>query len=155
GHITLEGTRLHNLQDLKVSFPLGVLCAVTGVSGAGKSSLLEQTLYPALCRTKHKKEKAEPIQGITLAGAGQIGDVILMDQSPLPRSGRSNPATYLKIFDDIRDLFADTSEARIRNFGPGDFSFNQPGGRCETCQGQGTLTIDMQFLPDVVVTCPE
>src|SRR5205085_160816 len=87
--------------------------------------------------------------------AGQIEDVLLMDQEPLARSGRSNPATYLKIFDDIRTVFADTSEARIHNFGAGAFSFNQPGGRCEVCEGQGTLTVDMQFLADVTVPCPE
>jgi excinuclease ABC subunit A len=88
-------------------------------------------------------------------GASQVEDVILMDQQPLPRTGRSNPATYLKIFDEIRAVFAATADARIRNFGPGHFSFNQPGGRCETCEGQGTLTVDMQFLADVSVTCPE
>src|SRR5262249_34596917 len=87
--------------------------------------------------------------------ASRIADVVLMDQEPLARTTRSNPATYLKIFDEIRDLFADTSEARIHNFGPGAFSFNQPGGRCDHCEGQGTLTIDMQFLPDVTVICPE
>src|SRR4029077_904851 len=88
-------------------------------------------------------------------GAGQIEDVLLMDQKPLSRSSRSNPATYLKIFDDIREVFADTAEARIHNFGPGAFSFNQAGGRCEACEGQGTLTVDMQFLADVTMTCPE
>jgi excinuclease ABC subunit A len=88
-------------------------------------------------------------------GAGQIGDVVLMDQVPLPRSARSNPVTYIKAFDDIRKAFANTTEARVRNFGPGAFSFNQPGGRCETCEGQGTLAIDMQFLADVTVTCPD
>jgi excinuclease ABC subunit A len=90
-----------------------------------------------------------------VSGAGQISDVVLMDQTPLTRSARSNPATYLKVFDEIRQVFADTTEARIRNFGPGHFSFNQPGGRCETCQGQGNLNVDMQFLADITVTCPE
>jgi excinuclease ABC subunit A len=88
-------------------------------------------------------------------GAGQLGDVVLMDQAPLARTARSNPATYIKVFDDIREVFADTTEARVRNFGPAAFSFNQPGGRCETCAGQGTLTVDMQFLADVSVTCPD
>lgn len=156
GSFRIQGARLHNLQNLTVDFPLGVLCVVTGVSGAGKSTLVEETLYPAVARLKHKKVPANTqSERITLSGAGQIGDVVLMDQEPLLRSTRSNPATFLKIFDDVRDLFADSSEARIRNFGPGDFSFNQPGGRCETCEGQGAMTIDMQFLADMVVICPE
>ncbi len=92
---------------------------------------------------------------IEVDGTSQIDDVLLMDQEPLARTARSNPATYLKIFDDIRAVFADTSEARIHNFGPGTFSFNQPGGRCEACEGQGTLIVDMQFLADVTMTCPE
>ena len=88
-------------------------------------------------------------------GAGQVNDVILIDQQPLSQTARSNPATYLKVFDEIRQVFADTSDARIHNYGPGAFSFNQPGGRCETCQGQGVQTVDMQFLADVTVTCPD
>jgi excinuclease ABC subunit A len=156
GGLRLVHARVHNLQDLTVDFPLGVLCVVTGVSGAGKSSLVQDTLYPLLCRRKHKKVPTEVADTETdVRGAGQIGDVVLMDQTPLPRTARSNPVTYIKAFDDIRKLFADTTEARVRNFGPGAFSFNQPGGRCETCEGQGTLAIDMQFLADVTVTCPE
>jgi excinuclease ABC subunit A len=151
----LQGATLNNLQDLAVAFPLGVLCAVTGVSGAGKSTLVEQTLFPCLAKVKGKKAGVVPPAGADLRGAGQIEDVLLMNQEPLPRSARSNPATYLKIFDDIRDLFADTAEAKIRGFGPGHFSFNQPGGRCEVCEGQGVLTVDMQFLADVTMTCPE
>jgi len=156
GSIRLVGARLHNLQDLSVDFPLGVLCVVTGVSGAGKSSLVQHSLYPALCRRKNKKLPAGVVlPEVEAQGAGQIGDVVLMDQAPLARTARSNPATYLKVFDEIRQVFADTSEARIRNFGPGAFSFNQPGGRCDACEGQGTLTVDMQFLADVSMTCPE
>jgi excinuclease ABC subunit A len=156
GTLRLVGARTHNLQDVTVDFPLGVLCVVTGVSGAGKSSLVQHTLYPALCRRKGKKTPhAGGNPEAEIVGAGQINDVVLMDQSPLTRTARSNPATALKVFDEIREVFADTTEARIRNFGPGHFSFNQPGGRCETCQGQGTLTVDMQFLADVSVTCPE
>lgn len=153
GCLRLSGAHVHNLQNLTVEFPLGVLCVVTGVSGAGKSSLVEETLYPALGRSK--KKKGVPETTARVDGASQIQDVVLMDQEPLARSARSNPATYLKILDDIRDVFADTSEARIHNFGPGAFSFNQPGGRCEACAGQGTLTVDMQFLADVTMTCPE
>lgn len=153
GVLRLHGARTHNLRDLTVEFPLGVLCVVTGVGGAGKRSLIEHTLYPALQSAKHKK--GAPPAPAKLTGASQIDDVILMDQQPLPRSSRSNPATYLKIFDEIREVFAATTEAKIRNFGPGYFSFNQPGGRCETCEGQGTLTVDMQFLADVTMVCPE
>jgi excinuclease ABC subunit A len=156
GSLRVVGAKAHNLRDLTVDFPLGVLCVVTGVSGAGKSTLVEETLYPALARRKHKKRRAQaPEPAAEVRGAGQIGDVVLMDQTPLPRTARSNPVTYLKVFDEIRKVFADTSEARIRNFGPGAFSFNQPGGRCETCEGQGTITVDMQFLADVTVTCPD
>jgi excinuclease ABC subunit A len=156
GSLRVVGARAHNLKDLTVDFPLGVLCVVTGVSGAGKSTLVEETLYPALALRKHKKAPADAPEAVAeVRGAGQIGDVILMDQTPLPRTARSNPVTYLKVFDEIRKVFADTSEARIRNFGPGAFSFNQPGGRCETCEGQGTITVDMQFLADVTVTCPD
>jgi excinuclease ABC subunit A len=155
GSLRLKGARLHNLQNLTVDFPLGVLCVVTGVSGSGKSTLVEQTLYPALCACKHKKNVAEQAPTVEVEGASQIADVLLMDQEPLGRTARSNPATYLKIFDDIRTVFADTGEARIHNFGPGTFSFNQPGGRCEACEGQGTLIVDMQFLADVTMTCPE
>jgi excinuclease ABC subunit A len=154
GQLRLKGTSAHNLQNLTVDFPLGVLCVVTGVSGAGKSTLVEQTLYPALCGAKHKKTAGD-VGAAEVEGAGQVEDVLLMDQQPLQRSSRSNPATYLKIFDDIREVFADTSEARIRNLGPGAFSFNQPGGRCDVCEGQGTQTVDMQFLADVTMVCPE
>ncbi len=154
GTLKLSGATTNNLQDLTVAFPLGVLCVVTGVSGAGKRSLIEQTLYPALCLAK-KKKGAHPAATPKIAGAQRITDVVLLDQQPLPRSARSNAATYLKIFDEIRELFAATVDAKIRNFGPGHFSFNQPGGRCETCEGQGSLTIDMQFLADVTTLCPE
>src|SRR5205823_1982509 len=153
GSVRLLNATTNNLQNLTVDFPLGVLCAVTGVSGAGKSSLVQHTLYPALCKRLHKKCVAETAAEVH--GAGQICDVILMDQTPLPRTARSSPVTYLKVFDEIREVFADTSEARIRNFGPAAFSFNQAGGRCDTCDGQGTLTVDMQFLADVTLTCPD
>jgi excinuclease ABC subunit A len=160
GQLRLVGACAHHLKNLTVYFPLGVLCVVTGVSGAGKSTLVQETLYPALCRRlRRANEKGD--EGLRrkrpeeVIGAGQLGDVVLMDQTPLARTARSNAATYVKAFDDIREVFADTTEARIRNFGPGAFSFNQPGGRCETCEGQGSLTVDMQFLADVTVTCPD
>jgi excinuclease ABC subunit A len=156
GEIRLVHARAHHLKDLTVNFPLGVLCVVSGVSGAGKSTLVQETLFPALQRRKHVKGAAAHLPADTDAiGAGQLGDVVLMDQAPLGRTARSNAATYVKAFDEIREVFADTTEARIRNLAPGDFSFNQPGGRCETCEGQGTLTVDMQFLADVTVTCPD
>ena len=156
GSLRLVGARAHHLKDLTVEFPLGVLCVVTGVSGAGKSTLVRETLYPALCRRKHLTGPLVELPPETdVQGAGQLGDVVLMDDAPLARSARSNAVTYVKAFDDIRQVFADTTDARVRNFGPGDFSFNQPGGRCETCQGHGTLTVDMQFLADVTVTCPD
>jgi excinuclease ABC subunit A len=154
GFLKLSFAGTNNLQNLSVEFPLGVLCAVTGVGGAGKSSLIEQTLYPGLCLGK-KLKGAAPSTTAKIIGAQQLADVVLLDQTPLPRSSRSNPATYLKIFDEIRTLFAETVDAKIRNFGPGYFSFNQAGGRCETCEGQGSLTIDMQFLADVTTVCPE
>ncbi len=155
GSLRLVGARTHNLADLTVEFPLGVLCVVTGVSGAGKSSLVLETLYPAL--SGRLGRKGAPGGGVAaeVYGTGQLGDVVLMDQAPLARTARSNPATYIKVFDDIREVFAETAEARVRNFGPAAFSFNQPGGRCETCAGHGTQTVDMQFLADVTVTCPD
>ncbi|MCC6421820.1 MAG: excinuclease ABC subunit UvrA [Gemmataceae bacterium] len=154
GSLRLVRAQTHNLKDLTVEFPLGVLCVVTGVSGAGKSALVQETLYPALRGRLGKKGERGSAPAEVL-GAGALGDVVLMDQAPLGRTARSNPATYVKVFDDIREVFADTTEARVRNFGPPAFSFNQPGGRCETCAGQGTLTVDMQFLADVTITCPE
>ncbi len=164
GHIRLSGARCHNLQNLTVDFPLGVLCVVTGVSGAGKNSLVLHSLYAALASRRKIKDQpeaqtrsssAEPETQLTADGAGQINEVVLMDQDPLARTARSNPATFLKVFDDIRKVFAATIDARIHNFTPGHFSFNHAGGRCETCAGQGSLTVDMQFLADVTMTCPE
>ncbi len=154
GKLRLSGLEAFGLVPGEIELPLGTLCLVTGPSGAGKSRLVEQALYPALCRRLRKKG-GFPGAGAKLAVTGQIEDVFLIDQEPPSRSGRGNPASVLKIFDDIRELFSETTEARIRNFGPGAFSFNQPGGRCETCAGQGTLTVDMQFLADVQMPCPE
>lgn len=153
-HGTLK-LRMQTPTPLEVDFPLGVLCVVAGISGAGKTRLLRDALVPTAAHAKQKKGYEAAPLGVTLTGANQIDDVILFDQTPLSRSSRSNAATALKIFDEIRDVFAATTDAKIRNFDPGAFSFNQPGGRCETCEGQGSLAVDMQFLPDVRATCPE
>lgn len=157
GQIHVVNARMHNLENLTVDFPLGVLCAVTGVSGAGKTTLVQHVLHRSLEKRNGKKTAAlaEEDSATEVHGADDIGEVVLMDQSPLPRNSRISPATYLKTFDEIRKIFADTTEARLRNFSPGAFSFNQPGGRCEACEGLGTLTVDMQFLADMTMTCPE
>ncbi len=152
GRIRLTGARGNNLQHLTVEFPLGVLCLVTGVSGAGKSTLVQDTLYGALCRRK-RKECAKPCPYEDVFGDGQIDDVILVDQNPIGRSPRSNPVTYIKAFDPIRAVFAETIEARTHNYSAGHFSFNVDGGRCEACKGDGYVRIDMQFLPDVFMRC--
>ena len=154
GRIRLVGARGHNLRNVNVDFPLGVLCVVTGVSGAGKSTLIEQTLYPALCR-KLDKPAPDPLPHDSLSGVEQIADVILVNRRPLPRSERANPATHVKAFDEIRSAFAETAEARTRGLDAGKFSFNLTGGRCERCEGLGSLTIDMRFLPDVSIPCPD
>jgi excinuclease ABC subunit A len=156
GWIRLAGARGHNLKNVTVEFPLGVLCLVTGVSGSGKSTLVQDTLYPALCRRLRKdKEAVKPCEHDDVFGDGQLNDVIMVDQSPIGRSPRSNPVTYLKAFDEIRAVFADTVEARTRGYDAGHFSFNVDGGRCSTCQGDGYIQIDMQFLADVYMRCSQ
>ena len=150
--LKLAGIHVNNLRDVNVEIPLGVLCAVVGVTGAGKRSLVVDTLVAAFAASK--KKDAATATSVKLRGGDSVRDVVLLDQQPMPRGSRSNPATYLKLFDEIRELFAQVADAKIRNFGPGHFSFNQPAGRCETCQGEGTLTMDMQFLAGVTATCP-
>ncbi|MBX7166566.1 MAG: excinuclease ABC subunit UvrA [Pirellulales bacterium] len=154
GWIRLVNARGNNLQNLTVEFPLGVLCVVSGVSGAGKSTLVQDTLYPALCR-RMRKEAAQSALCDDVLGDGQLDDVILVDQSPVGRTPRSNPVTYLKAFDEIRAVFADTFDARMRNYTPSHFSFNVDGGRCPGCEGDGYVEIDMQFLPDVFMKCSQ
>ncbi|RIK76313.1 MAG: excinuclease ABC subunit A [Planctomycetota bacterium] len=154
GAIKLVGARGHNLKDLTVDFPLGVLCVVTGVSGAGKSTLVEDTLYPAVCK-RLRKPAPKAAEYEDVYGAHQVDDVMLVDQSPIGRSPRSNPVTYLKAFDEIRKVFAETVEARTHNFDAGYFSFNVDGGRCSVCRGDGYLEVDMQFLADVYMKCPQ
>ncbi len=154
GAIVLRGARGHNLKKIDVTFPLGVLCVITGVSGSGKSSLIEETLFPALLR-QVKGESLPSLPFDELCGAGSLSDVALIDQGPIGRTPRSNPVTYLKAFDEIRKIFAATHDAKARGYVPGTFSFNVAGGRCEACEGHGYRLVDMQFLPDVMVRCPE
>ncbi|MDO5553261.1 MAG: excinuclease ABC subunit UvrA [Planctomycetia bacterium] len=155
GFLELTGVSGYNLKNINVVFPLGVLCVVTGVSGAGKSTLVQETLYPAVCRKLGKDSAGPGLPYDQILGTGQIDDVVLVDQSPIGRSPRSNPVTYLKIFDDIRALFAETPDAKARNFNAGYFSFNVDGGRCNTCKGEGFIVIDMQFMADMFVRCPQ
>ncbi|MBD3315323.1 MAG: excinuclease ABC subunit A, partial [Chitinivibrionales bacterium] len=151
-NLKIKGATGHNLKGVDVTFPLGTLICVTGVSGSGKSSLINETLYPALSRSLYRsKTAALPHKGI--AGIEQIDKVIAIDQSPIGRTPRSNPATYTKTFDHIRNLFAMLPESKIRGYNSGRFSFNIKGGRCETCQGGGLIRIEMHFLPDVYVEC--
>ncbi|MDP6045084.1 MAG: excinuclease ABC subunit UvrA, partial [Phycisphaerae bacterium] len=152
--IELRGCRENNLKNLSVMFPLGGIICVTGVSGSGKSTLVNLTMLPALKR-RVQGSKERPGQFDNILGTGKIDKVIQIDQSPIGRTPRSNPATYTGVFDAIRQLFTKTREAKIRGYKPGRFSFNVKGGRCEACQGQGTKRIEMHFLPDVYVTCQE
>ena len=153
GFITLRGASGHNLKNIDVDFPLGLLCLVTGISGSGKSSLVQDTLYGAIKQHKHG-ESAKSLPFKSIKGLSQIEDCMLIDQSPISRSPRSAPVTYVKAFDPIRKVFADTVEARTRNFGPGHFSYNSVKGQCPQCEGAGFIQIDMQFLADVSMQCP-
>ena len=151
--LRIFGARAHNLQNIDLMIPLGVLVAVTGVSGSGKSTLVHDVIYKALVAQRTGatfKELCDRIEG-----DHQLKNVVLVDQSPIGRTPRSNPSTYLKAFDAIRELFAATQEAKKRGYSAGHFSFNIPGGRCEACQGEGTVTVEMQFLADVELICEE
>ena len=150
----IEGAAEHNLQGINVKIPLGVLCCVTGVSGSGKSTLVNEVLYKAVANRLHRtRQRAGAHRRIT--GLEQLDKIISVDQSPIGRTPRSNPATYIGLFDQIRELFSKTQEARARGYKPGRFSFNVKGGRCEVCRGDGQIKIEMHFLPDVYVPCEQ
>ncbi|HKT46164.1 MAG TPA: excinuclease ABC subunit UvrA [Candidatus Acidoferrales bacterium] len=151
--LRLYGATLHNLQNVDLMIPLGTLTVVTGVSGSGKSTLIHDVLYKALNARRANQSIKEFCD--RLEGDENIREVVIVDQSPIGRTPRSNPATYLKAFDAIREVFADTPDAKRRGYTAGHFSFNVPGGRCETCQGDGTVTVEMQFLADVELVCEE
>ncbi|HEC2206439.1 TPA: excinuclease ABC subunit UvrA [Staphylococcus delphini] len=150
--ISVKGARSNNLKNVDVDFPLSVMNVVTGVSGSGKSSLVNEVLYKSLAKAINKS-KVKPGEHDEITGMDQIDKIIDIDQSPIGRTPRSNPATYTGVFDDIRDVFASTNEAKVRGYQKGRFSFNVKGGRCEACKGDGIIKIEMHFLPDVYVPC--
>jgi excinuclease ABC subunit A len=161
--LMLRGARIHNLRGVDVEIPLGLLCCITGVSGSGKSTLVHQVLYRALVRALGQAGESSESSATTeptnlyreLSGTQYLNDVVLVDQSPIGRTPRSNPVTYIKAFDAIRELFAAQPDARRKNLTAGSFSFNVPGGRCDVCEGDGTVTVEMQFLADVELPCEE
>ncbi|HEX3277218.1 MAG TPA: excinuclease ABC subunit UvrA, partial [Thermoleophilaceae bacterium] len=154
GYIEVEGAAQHNLRDIDVKVPLGVFCAVTGVSGSGKSTLVNEVLFKAVANRLHRA-KQRPGAHRRISGLDAVDKIINIDQSPIGRTPRSNPATYIGLFDHIRDLYSRTQEARARGYKPGRFSFNVKGGRCEVCRGDGQIKIEMHFLPDVYVPCEQ
>ena len=150
--MVIEGASGNNLKNVTFSLPVGLFVCVTGVSGSGKSTLINNTLYNAMARHLYGSN-AEPSPYRNLDGLAFFDKVINMDQSPIGRTPRSNPATYTGLFTPIRELFSDTPQARERGYGPGRFSFNVKGGRCEVCQGDGAIKVEMHFLPDIYVSC--
>ncbi|MEA2125245.1 MAG: excinuclease subunit, partial [Solirubrobacteraceae bacterium] len=153
-YVEIQGAAQHNLKDIDVKIPLGVFAAVTGVSGSGKSTLVNEILYKAVANKLHRA-KLRPGTYRRIRGLEHLDKIISVDQSPIGRTPRSNPATYIGLFDQIRDLFSKTQEARARGYKPGRFSFNVKGGRCEVCRGDGQIKIEMHFLPDIYVPCEQ
>jgi excinuclease ABC subunit A len=153
GKLSLIGAKEHNLKNITVDFPLHKFIVVTGVSGSGKSTLINDILYHALMQQNNPFHRQKAGEFEKLEGHEKIKNVFAIDQSPIGRTPRSNPATYTGCFNYIREVFAKTKEAKLRGYGPGRFSFNVKGGRCEACEGEGQIKIEMQFLPDVYVTC--
>ena len=150
--LVIKGAKENNLKDIEVTIPLGLFVSVTGVSGSGKSTLVNDILYTTLAN-KLNGARLVPGRHRTVTGIDQLDKVVHVDQSPIGRTPRSNPATYTGVFDKVRALFAETTEAKVRGYQQGRFSFNVKGGRCENCSGDGTITIEMNFLPDVYVPC--
>ena len=151
--IEIKNVTINNIQNLSAKIPLQNFVCITGVSGSGKSSLILQTLLPVARELLNHARKVNKVQGVEIEGLEQVDKVIYLDQSPIGRTPRSNPATYTGVMDEIRALFAKTKEAQIRGYGVGRFSFNVKGGRCEKCQGEGEIKIEMHFLPDILVKC--
>jgi excinuclease ABC subunit A len=154
--LVLKGAEANNLHGLNVEIPLGMLVAITGVSGSGKSTLVHQVLYRAVAQALGQTDGGDPSGAFrSLTGVERLNDVILVDQTPIGRTPRSNPITYIKGFDLIRELFASQPDSKRLSLTPGHFSFNVPGGRCNTCEGDGTVTVEMQFLADVELPCED
>jgi excinuclease ABC subunit A len=153
--IDIQNVTINNIKNLNVKIPLHNLCAVTGVSGSGKSSLILQTLLPVAKQLLNRARKVNKVDGVSIDGLDKLDKVIYLDQSPIGRTPRSNPATYTGLMDDLRKIFAETKEAKLRGYAIGRFSFNVKGGRCEKCQGEGEIKIEMHFLPDIMVKCED
>jgi excinuclease ABC subunit A len=154
-YIRMKGCRENNLKNIDVNIPMGVMNCITGVSGSGKSTLMNEILYKGMVKKLNKDSKIRTGKHDGISLDETIDKVIVINQSPIGRTPRSNPATYVGVFDEIRKLFTGVKESKIRGYGPGRFSFNVPGGRCEKCRGDGTIKIEMHFLPDVYVECEE
>jgi len=154
--LRIKGARANNLKGIDVDIPLNLLVAITGVSGSGKSTLVHEVLYKAVAHRLGRTEGGDPVGFYKdIKGVERLNDIVLVDQTPIGRTPRSNPVTYIKAFDAIRELFAAQPEAKRRGYGAGHFSFNVPGGRCDVCEGDGTVTVEMQFLADVELPCEE